>query len=173
VGTLCHFALFDLQPAFRLDLDQLAVRYRELAREVHPDRFADASEREQRVALEKSAALNDAYQTLRSAPRRARYLLAIGGHEVPQEVTVHDPDFLLQQMQWREELEELQDEADLDGVGVFKKRLKGAQDALNNDFADCWDDAAQRDKAERLMRRMQFLDKLAQEVRQLEERLDD
>ena len=173
MGTPCHFALFDLQPGFRLDLDKLASRYRELAREVHPDRFADASEREQRLALEQSAALNDAYQTLRSAPRRARYLLAIGGNEVPQEVTVHDPDFLLQQMQWREELEDLQDEADLDGVAVFKKRLKLAQETLNDDFAACWNDAAQREQAERLMRRMQFLDKLAYEVRQLEERLDD
>ncbi|HDS1734573.1 co-chaperone HscB [Pseudomonas hunanensis] len=170
MGTPCHFALFDLQPGFRLDLDKLAVRYRELAREVHPDRFADASEREQRIALENSAALNDAYQTLRSAPRRARYLLAISGHEVPQEVTVHDPDFLLQQMELREELEEL---ADIDAVGVFKKRLKVAQDTLNEDFAACWNDPAQREQAERLMRRMQFLDKLAQEVRQLEERLDD
>ncbi|MHC6227252.1 co-chaperone HscB [Pseudomonas sp. X10] len=173
MGTPCHFALFDLQPGFRLDLDKLATRYRELAREVHPDRFADASEREQRLALEQSAALNEAYQTLRSAPRRARYLLAISGHEVPQEVTVHDPEFLLQQMQWREELEDLQDSADLDGVAVFKKRLKLAQEALNEEFAACWDDAAQRDRAERLMRRMQFLDKLAHEVRQLEERLDD
>ena len=173
MGSPCHFALFDLQPSFRLDLDKLAARYRELAREVHPDRFADASEREQRVALENSAALNDAYQTLRRAPRRARYLLTISGQEVPQEVTVHDPDFLLQQMQWREELEELQDEADLDGVAVFKQRLKGAQSTLDEEFAACWDQAAERDRAERLMRRMQFLDKLAQEVRQLEERLDD
>ncbi len=173
MGTPCHFALFDLKPSFRLDLDKLATRYRELAREVHPDRFADASEREQRLALERSAALNDAYQTLRSAPRRARYLLAIGGHEVPQEITVHDPEFLMQQMQLREELEDLQDEADLDGVAVFKKRLKLAQEQLNDDFAACWDDTEQRDKAERLMRRMQFLDKLAHEVRQLEERLDD
>ncbi|CAK9891176.1 MULTISPECIES: co-chaperone HscB [Pseudomonas] len=173
MGTPCHFALFDLQPGFRLDLDKLAVRYRELAREVHPDRFADASEREQRIALERSAALNEAYQTLKSAPRRARYLLAIGGHEVPQEVTVHDPEFLLQQMQLREELEDLQDSADLDGVAVFKRRLKTAQEALNEDFAACWDDPAQREQAERLMRRMQFLDKLAYEVRQLEERLDD
>ncbi len=153
MGSPCHFALFDLQPSFRLDLDKLATRYRELAREVHPDRFADASEREQRVALENSAALNDAYQTLRSAPRRARYLLAISGHEVPQEVTVHDPDFLLQQMQWREELEELQDEADLDGVAVFKQRLKAAQSTLDEEFAACWDQAAERDRAERLMRR--------------------
>jgi molecular chaperone HscB len=173
VGTPCHFALFDLQPSFRLDLEQLAVRYRERAREVHPDRFADASEREQRVALEKSAGLNDAYQTLKSAPKRARYLLAIGGREVPQEVTIHDPDFLMQQMQWREELEELQDEADLPGVAVFKRRLKVAQSDLDERFAGCWNEPAEREQAERLMRRMQFLDKLSYEVRQLEERLDD
>jgi molecular chaperone HscB len=173
VGTPCHFALFELQPGFRLDLDQLATRYRELARSVHPDRFADASEREQRVALERSASLNEAYQTLKSAPKRARYLLAIGGNEVPLEVTVQDPEFLMQQMQWREELEELQDDADLAGVAVFKQRLKVAQEQLGESFAACWDDAAQRDQAERLMRRMQFLDKLSYEVRQLEERLDD
>ncbi len=56
---------------------------------------------------------------------------------------------------------------------MFKRRLKTAQDELNESFAACWDDAAQRDQAERLMRRMQFLDKLSYEVRQLEERLDD
>ena len=173
MGTPCHYALFDLQPCFRLDLDKLATRYRELAREVHPDRFADASEREQRQALEKSAGLNDAYQTLKAAPKRARYLLSISGQEVPQEVTVHDPDFLLQQMQWREELEDLQDSADLPGVAAFKRRVKTAQAELEDSFAACWDDAAQREQAERLMRRMQFLDKLSYEVRQLEERLDD
>jgi len=173
VGTPCHFALFDLQPSFRLDLEQLAARYRELARTVHPDRFADASEREQRIALERSASLNEAYQTLKNAPQRARYLLALSGQELPLEATVQDPDFLMQQMQWREELEELHDEADLAGVAVFKRRLKAAQDELNERFTVCWDDPACRVEAERLMRRMQFLDKLSHEVRQLEERLDD
>ena len=173
MGTPCHFALFELQPSFRLDLEQLATRYRELARGVHPDRFADASEREQRLALEQSASLNEAYQTLKSPAKRARYLLAMNGGELPLEVTVHDPVFLMQQMQWREELEDLQDEADVAGVAVFKRRLKNAQDELNESFAACWDDAVQREQAERLMRRMQFLDKLTYEVRQLEERLDD
>lgn len=173
MGTLCHFALFDLKPAFSLDQTLLAERYRELARVVHPDRFADAPAAEQRQALEKSAALNEAYQTLKSTPRRARYLLQVAGQEVPQEVTVHDPDFLLQQMQWREELEDLQDSADLAGVARFKQRLKAAQATLDDDFAACWDQPAEREQAERLMRRMQFLDKLSQEVRQLEERLDD
>ncbi|RIA32088.1 co-chaperone protein HscB [Ectopseudomonas oleovorans] len=173
MGSPCHFALFDLQPCFRLDLDQLAARYRELARQVHPDRFADAGEREQRMALERSACLNEAYQVLKTPSQRARYLLALRGPELPLEVTVQDPDFLLQQMELREELEELHDDADLAGVAAFKRRLKSAQEQLNESFAACWDDDAQREEAERLMRRMQFLDKLSHEVRQLEERLDD
>jgi molecular chaperone HscB len=173
VGSPCHFALFELQPAFRVDQAQLAARYRELAKAVHPDRFADAGEREQRLALEQSASLNEAYQTLKSGPRRALYLLALGGRELPLEVTVQDPEFLLQQMRWREELEDLQESADLAGVAAFKKRLKAAQDELDEDFSACWSDAARREEAERLVRRMQFLDKLAHEVRDLEERLDD
>lgn len=173
MGKPCHFALFDLQPDFRLDLNELAARYRELARQTHPDRFADASERDQRLALEGAAQLNEAYQTLRSAPRRARYLLSLQGHELPLETTVQDPAFLMQQMELREELQELQESADLDGVAAFKGRLKRAQDQLNDSFATCWEDPARREEAERLVRRMQFLDKLSSEVRQLEERLDD
>ena len=173
MGSPCHFALFELQPAFLVDQVQLSARYRELAKAVHPDRFADAGDREQRLALEQSARLNEAYQTLKSAPRRALYLLALRGRELPLEVTVQDPEFLLQQMRWREELEDLHDSVDLAGVVTFKKRLKAAQDELEEDFAACWDDAARREEAERLVRRMQFLDKLAHEVRDLEERLDD
>jgi len=173
VGNPCHYALFELQPAFDIDMDMLSSRYRELARKVHPDRFADAGETEQRYAIERSANLNEAYQTLRSPSRRARYLLTLEGREMPLEATVQDPAFLMQQMQWREELEQLQDEADIAGIISFKVRLKAAQQDLNDSFASIWRKESQRDDAERLVRRMQFLDKLSQEVRQLEERLDD
>ena len=173
MGNPCHFALFELQPAFDLDMEMLSSRYRELARKVHPDRFADAGEKEQRHALERSANLNEAYQVLRTPSRRARYLLTLQGRDMPLEATVQDPEFLLQQMQWREELEELQEQADLAGIASFKARLKAAQQVLNDSFARIWPEETQREEAERLVRRMQFLDKLSQEVRQLEERLDD
>lgn len=173
MGTPCHYALFDLQPNFDIDLEALSVRYRELARKVHPDRFADAGEADQRYAIERSANLNEAYQTLRAPSRRARYLLTLDGREMPLEATVQDPAFLMQQMQWREELEDLHDEADLAGVAIFKSRLKSSQQDLNESFSQIWRDPAQREEAERLVRRMQFLDKLSQEVRHLEERLDD
>lgn len=173
MGNPCHFALFDMQPGFRIDQQLLSSRYRELARVMHPDRFADGSEQDQRLALEHSASLNEAYQVLRSAPLRARYLMALRGHDLALDVTVQDPDFLLQQMSLREELEELQCNADSVGVTAFKERLKAAQHGLEDAFAEIWDDPARREEAERQVRRMQFLDKLSQEVRRLEERLDD
>lgn len=173
MGNPCHFALFDLQPDFRIDQQLLAARYRELAKVMHPDRFADSPEQDQRLALEHSARLNEAYQVLRSAPLRARYLMALRGHDLALEVTVEDPEFLLQQMSLREELEDLQSAVDAVGVAAFKNRLRKAQQGLEEAFATCWDDPSQAAEAERLVRRMQFLDKLSQEVRRLEERLDD
>ncbi len=171
--STCHVALFGRAPTFDLDQSHLAERYRELARETHPDRFADASDREQRQALERAAQLNDAYQTLKTPCRRAHYLLSLRGDSLPLEATVQDPEFLMQQMMLREELEDLQDSADVAGVASFKKRLKTAQANLERDFSVCWANPEERIQAERLMRRLQFLDKLAREVRDLEERLDD
>ena len=171
--STCHFALFGLQPEFDVDLAELATRYRELARETHPDRFASAPAAEQRQALERAAQLNEAYQVLRTPSRRTIYLLTLDGQALPLEATVQDPEFLMQQMELREALEELQDEADLAGVDGFRRRLRKAQAALEQEFEACWNQPAERARAERLVRRMQFLDKLAHEVRQLEERLDD
>jgi len=149
--STCHFALFDLQPAFDIDPQRLAERYRELARETHPDRFADAPASEQRRVLERAAQLNDAYQTLKSPSRRAHYLLGLRGESLPLEATVQDPEFLMQQMLLREDLEDLQDSADLDGVAAFKRRLKTAQARLEADFSACWDVPAEREQAERLL----------------------
>lgn len=171
--STCHFALFGFAPSFDLDQGLLAERYRELARETHPDRFADASDREQRQALTRAAELNDAYQVLKTPSRRAHYLLSLHGDCLPLEATVQDPEFLMQQMMLREELEELQDSADVAGVASFKKRLRISQTHLERDFSECWANPEERMQAERLMRRLQFLDKLAREVRDLEERLDD
>ncbi|WP_120993840.1 co-chaperone HscB [Stutzerimonas urumqiensis] len=173
MGKPCYFALFDLQPSFELDRDQLATKYRELARETHPDRFAAESDQRQREAVERSADLNEAYQTLRNPTSRARYLLSLDGTELPLEATVQDTEFLFQQLQWREELEALQDGADMDGIASFKARLTQAQNELHDAFSSAWADTTRRPDTERLVRRMQFLDKLAAQVRQLEERLDD
>lgn len=76
-------------------------------------------------------------------------------------------------MQLREELEELQDSADLAGIATFKRRLRVAQAELERGLAACWGNAQHREKTEYLIRRIRFLDKFTQEVCQLEERLND
>ena len=167
-----YFALFALQPTFAVDTAALAVTYRQLAKEVHPDRFANASTAEQRQAVEHAAELNDAFQTLKSPTQRALYLLRQQA-DLPEETTIQDGEFLLQQMEWREQLEELQEQADLPALECFTQELKQARKDNDAAFARCIEDSAQRIQAERLARRMQFFDKMFYEVRQLEERLDD
>lgn len=168
-----YFALFDIPPAFDLDLVALGDRYRALAKDTHPDRYADTDDATRRQAVQRSASLNEAYQVLKTPALRAHHLLALQGRAMDLEATIQDPEFLMQQLAWREELEALQEAVDLSGISAFKKRLYNTQQDLAEAFSACWQDAAQSAKAERLIRRMQFLDKLSQQVRQLEERLDD
>lgn len=167
-----YFALFALQPTFAVDTAALAVSYRQLAKDVHPDRFASATAAEQRQAVERAAELNEAFQTLKSPTQRALYLLRLQA-DLPEETTIQDGEFLLQQMEWREQLEDLQEQADLQALERFIGELQQARSKIDHAFALCIEDPQQRLQAERLARRMQFLDKMFYEVRQLEERLDD
>jgi len=169
----CYFALLELKPHFDIDLTELATRYRQKAAAVHPDRYVTAGEREKRIALEQSANLNEAYQALKSPSQRARYLLSLKGGAIPLETTVQDPEFLMQQMQWHEELDDLKEQCDLAAINDFKKRIKQVQTNLEQDFNQSWQDANCYLHAEQLVRRMQFMDKLTLSVTQLEEQLDD
>jgi len=173
VSELNHFARFGLLPDFSIDLKQLAQSYREQASLVHPDRFVGASESEQRGALLKAAALNDAYQVLKNPAQRALYLLALNGQALPLEATIQDGEFLIQQMHWREQLEDLEQASDSRALDAFKQRFKAFASETENAFAAGWQDKSQREQAEKLARRLQFLSRLEDEVRRLEERLDD
>ena len=103
--TQNHFELFGLPVAFDVDAQQLAERYRELQRILHPDRYANASDRERRLSIQHAAQVNEAFQTLKSSLRRARYLLQLKGVEFDDEKETHlDPAFLMEQMELREAL---------------------------------------------------------------------
>ncbi len=105
-----HFELFGLPVGYDIDERDLARRHRELISTCHPDRFAQASAQERRLAVQKSAALNEALKVLQDPVARARYLLELAGVSTGEETdTVMDPAFLIQQMEWREALEENRD----------------------------------------------------------------
>lgn len=103
--TKNHFELFDLPLAFAVDGAALDRAYREVQREVHPDRFTIASDAEKRLAAQWATRTNEAYQTLKSPLNRGRYLLKVNGIDTEEESNTAMPvDFLMQQMQWREDV---------------------------------------------------------------------
>lgn len=112
-----HFELFQLPQAFELNLEQLDQAYREVQNRVHPDKFVNATEAEQRVAMQWSTQANEAYQVLKQTLRRARYLCELQGLDLGIESNTQMPgSFLMQQMEWREQFAEAranQDEAQM------------------------------------------------------------
>jgi molecular chaperone HscB len=101
------FELFGLPQQFALDRAQLDERWKALQRQAHPDRFAADGAAAQRVAMQWSVRINEAYQRLKNPLKRAAYLCELRGQPVNAESnTAMPPAFLVQQMQWRESLED-------------------------------------------------------------------
>ena len=101
------FELFDIAPRFALDRDALDARWRALQAEVHPDRFAVEGAAAQRVAMQWAVRVNEAYQRLKDPLKRAAYLCELNGAAIEAENNTAMPaDFLMQQMDWREALDE-------------------------------------------------------------------
>jgi len=114
---LNYFQLFNIEATFDIDLQNLSSSYQALQKAVHPDKFAHASEQEQRLAVQKSAQINDAYQTLKNPLQRAEYILVQRGVDMPNEQnTFGDTSFLMRQMELREMLEDVKFASDIDAA---------------------------------------------------------
>lgn len=168
-----YFEIFGLKPAFEIDRAALTERYRELQREFHPDKYAAKSEREQLLAMQYAARINEAQATLRDPALRAAYLLELAGMEISPEQTTDDAEFLMQQMMLRERLEDVRGETDpaaaLDELveevtGLFRNEQKH--------FADVFA-AGDLEAGKNSLLKLQFLSKLQRQVEDLEEDLLD
>ncbi len=101
------FELFGLPTAFALDRAQLDLQWKSLQREAHPDRFASEGAAAQRIAMQWSVRINEAYNRLKDPLKRAAYLCELHGAAVNAENnTSMPPAFLMQQMEWRETLDD-------------------------------------------------------------------
>ena len=167
-----YFTLFGLPASYTLSLEQLAVRYQDLQRQYHPDKFASAPAAEQLAAVQHSATINQAWQTLRHPLTRAEYLLSLHGFDLASEQhTVRDTAFLMEQLELREELDAIERKPEAESLlADFGARLAASikqRSALMLQQLDGeqWADAADT------VRKLRFLDKLQQQVEQLEEKL--
>lgn len=172
-----HFELFDLPVSYRVDLQILRDRYRELQRQVHPDRYASGTEQEQRLAMQGSTLINEAFETLKDPLARAQYLLTL--HQVdfnPDTETTKDTAFLMEQLELREVLSEIDGQPDpLGAVGELLDNVQGKLNKVINgmasDFENPTDEQLQAIREN--VRKMQFLNKLRLEAESTEARLEE
>ncbi len=106
------FALLGLPRRQTLDRALLDERRRELQSRVHPDRFAHEGAAAQRVAMQWAVRVNEAWQRLKDPVSRAAYLCQLQGVAIDAERNTAMPaSFLVQQMAWREALDDAADAA--------------------------------------------------------------
>ena len=157
-----HFDLFGLAPAYALEIDALERSYREIQSKVHPDRFAHAGDAERRASLQWTTRVNEAYRTLKDPVQRAKHLLELKGVDVAFETnTAMPPEFLMQQMELREALEAAKTPAALDAL---RNNLVTEKRAMQQAIAEAIDAKRDYDAAAGLVRKLQFLDRLDEEI---------
>lgn len=166
-----YFTLFGLPAQYSLDTQALATRFQDLQRQFHPDRFASQPQSEQLAAVQHSATINQAWQTLRHPLTRAEYLLSLHGFDLASEQhTVRDTTFLMEQLELREELEEIAQAEDAARLEALQARIKGMYDTRHQQMVEQLDAQAWETAAD-TVRKLRFLDKLRSSTEQLEEKL--
>jgi molecular chaperone HscB len=160
-----HFELFGLQAAFGLDVEVLEKAYREIQAQVHPDRFAHAGDAERRASLQWTTRVNEAYRTLRDPVQRGRHLLELRGVDVAFETNTQMPtEFLMQQLELREELEAATGKKDPARLDRLRAGLSVSKKALEKDVGTAIDGRKDYVRAAELVRKLMFLDRLDSEV---------
>ena len=158
------FALFGVPERFAQDRAAIDARWKELQREVHPDRFAAQGAAAQRVAMQWSVRINEAYQRLKDPLKRAAYLCELRGAPIDAERNTTMPaEFLMEQMEWREALDDAATDHELEAVSdqladARQRTLKDIERLLDRD-----DDAR---AAAQQVRAMMFIERFAHDVEQ-------
>ncbi len=156
------FELFGLPQQFAQDRAAIDARWKDLQRQAHPDNFAAQGAAAQRVAMQWSVRINEAYQRLKDPLKRAAYLCELHGAPVnAQDNTAMPAEFLMQQMEWREALDEAQDAAALDALGAEVGRRR--KDALQR-CEQLIDGARDYAGAVAQVRALMFIERFAEEV---------
>lgn len=159
-----YFNLFQLEPSFNIDTETLEQTYRALAARFHPDKFASASAFEQKQAVMMSSTINDAYRTLKSPIDRAAYLLKSQNIDADApEHTSFSPEFLMQQMEWRETLMDAQMEQNHDTIRTLDQEIQEVQNNLYQDLQQAFEQQ-DYESAAQWVRHGRFLNKLRNEI---------
>jgi molecular chaperone HscB len=152
------FTLLGLAQCYAQDLTVVQARWKTALSTVHPDRYAQAGAVGQRLAMQWSVRLNEAYQRLKNPLKRAEYLCGLRGARVNAERNTAMPAaFLMQQMEWREALDQATNEA---AKNRIKEALKTQATLYEAQLVRAFDVDNLPDEAAHVVRAWMFVDKL-------------
>ena len=165
------FELFGVPQRFAQERNVLDARWKELQREAHPDRFAAQGAAAQRVAMQWSVRINEAYQRLKDPQRRAAYLCELHGAPIRAEDNTAMPaEFLVQQMQWREDLEDATSAAAVDALAFEVQQARSATLERCAELLDTHSDFA---GAAQQVRALMFIARFAKDIAQRQDQLGE
>jgi molecular chaperone HscB len=156
------FQLFGLPQRFAQERPDIDRRWKDLQREAHPDKFAAQGPAAQRVALQWSVRINEAYQRLKDPLKRAAYLCELRGAPIEAHSnTAMPPAFLMEQMEWREALDEASGEDELEDLARRVQARRREMLAAIEQLLDREGDAA---AAARQVRALMFVERFGQDI---------
>ncbi|QGM80437.1 Fe-S protein assembly co-chaperone HscB [Otariodibacter oris] len=168
------FSLFELPVQFSVDTTLLSERYLSLQKSLHPDNFVAHSAQEQRLAMQKSAEINDALQVLKNPILRAEAIIQYytNAEQDVEQKSTNDVTFLMQQMEWREKLEEIEAEKNEDELSAFTSEIENIQQSILMQLEKELNEQ-QWAQASLTTDKLRFIKKLMVEIEQVEEKLFD
>lgn len=157
------FELFGLPVRQRLDRADLDARWKALAAQVHPDKHVGQGAAAQARAMQWSLRVNEAYRRLRDPLSRAAYLCELRGAPIEAESNTHMcRSFLVEQMEWREQLDEAAAEGEIDVLqALVKRRQSGLFETAARELDDEGGSAA---RAAEAVRSLMFVARFLQDI---------
>ncbi len=160
-----YFELFGLAPAFSLDMPALESAWREMQSRVHPDRFAHLGDAEKRASLQWSSRVNEAWNTLRNPLNRATYLLSLHGVDALDPMnTQMAPSFLIQQMTWREALDDARQKRDGAALTRLEQEIRQQTATWMALLAKQLDELQAWQAAASTLRQLKFVEKIREHI---------
>lgn len=168
-----YFQLFTLPEQFDIDKKLLEANFRKIQSTTHPDRFVNATAAEKLASMQLATLSNEAYATLKSAANRAKYLLEKHGIDAVADTNTALPvDFLMQQMEWREQLEDAKIAKDIAALESLYKTLRSEAHSLESELVRLFDHEKNYTAATETTRKLIFIDKVCADIQQAIEHLD-
>ena len=168
-----YFDFFRLNTQFAIDLTMLERNYRAIQSASHPDRFVTCTSAEKLQSMQTATLANEAYLKLKSPALRATYLLDLQGINAISEANTKMPhDFLMQQMEWREAMEDAKNAKNMGALENILAEMQLEAKILQAELADLFDAKKDITATTEATRKLIFIDKVCADIHKAIEHLE-